>query len=137
MSGYITRTGNLAKTPELRAGEKGSYTYARIIVTDRVRDGKGGYIDGETTGYDVAVSGSQAENLVATAEASGNIRITVSGRYEVVRDEYEGNVRVKHRIYADEVSVSLRGQTATVKSTSGTTPEVDPNAGEYGDDTPF
>ncbi len=27
---YITRTGNLAGTPELREGERGPYTYARV-----------------------------------------------------------------------------------------------------------
>ena len=30
---YITRTGNLAATPTLREGERGAYTYARVIVT--------------------------------------------------------------------------------------------------------
>ena len=38
---YITRTGNLAATPTLREGERGAYTYARVIVTDRIRQEAG------------------------------------------------------------------------------------------------
>ncbi|MES6917829.1 hypothetical protein U6Q14_12005 [Cutibacterium acnes] len=29
---YITRTGNLAGAPELREGERGPYTYARVTA---------------------------------------------------------------------------------------------------------
>lgn len=49
---YITRTGNLAATPELKEGEKGPYTYARVIVTDSTRQADGTYTDDATTGYD-------------------------------------------------------------------------------------
>lgn len=38
---YITRTGNLAGAPELREGERGPYTYARVIVSDRIRQEDG------------------------------------------------------------------------------------------------
>ena len=34
---YITRTGNLAATPTLREGDNGPYTYARVLVSDRIR----------------------------------------------------------------------------------------------------
>ena len=43
---YITRTGNLAGAPELREGERGPYTYARVIVYDRIRQEDGSYTDG-------------------------------------------------------------------------------------------
>lgn len=43
---YITRTGNLAGAPELRDGERGPYTYARVIVSDRIRQEDGSYTDG-------------------------------------------------------------------------------------------
>jgi len=62
---YITRTGNLAATPVLRENDKGKpYTYARVLVTDRIRKDDGNYEDGGTIGYDVAVQGNQAVNLV-------------------------------------------------------------------------
>lgn len=66
---YITRTGNLAEAPTLREGENGPYCYARVLVSDRIRQESGDYIDGPTVAYDVAVSGSQATNLVDTAPA--------------------------------------------------------------------
>ncbi len=85
---YITRTGNLAATPELRQGERGAYTYARVLVSDRIRQDDDTYTDGPTVAYDVAVSGSQATALVEAAERSGNIRVTFAGRYRVT--EYKG-----------------------------------------------
>ncbi|UEJ84622.1 single-stranded DNA-binding protein (plasmid) [Brachybacterium halotolerans subsp. kimchii] len=107
---YIVRTGNLARTPELQQGERGSYTYARVLVTDSIKKGDE-YVDGATTPYDVAVSGRDAERLVASAERNGNIRIMFAGRYYV--SEYtakDGTTRLQHNVNADEIGVSLRGQ---------------------------
>ena len=73
---YITRTGNLAATPTLREGDNGPYTYARVLVSDRIRQEDNSYTDGPTVAYDVAVSGNQAVNLVEVAEQSGNVRVT-------------------------------------------------------------
>jgi single-strand DNA-binding protein len=112
---YITRTGNLADTPTLREGENGPYTYARVLVSDRLRQEDGSYTDGPTIGYDVAVSGNQAVNLVEAAERSGNIRVTFSGRYRVTEYKGEQGTRVQHEVRADEVGVSLRGQSVSVE----------------------
>ena len=128
---YITRTGNLAEAPKLREGERGPYTYARVLVTDRIRQEDGSYIDGATIGYDVSVSGSEAVNLVAAAEASGNIRVTFSGRYRVTEYKGENGTRIQHQVRADEVGVSLRGQSVRVEKSTDS-----PDAG-YGDETPF
>lgn len=125
---YITRTGNLAETPTIRQGERGPYTYARVLVTDRIRQDDGSYVDGATIGYDVAVSGSEAVNLVAAAEASGNIRVTFSGRYRVSEYKGESGTRVQHQVRADAVGVSLRGQGVRVERAT-----VDENSA----DTPF
>lgn len=125
---YITRTGNLAATPELRQGENGPYTYARVLVTDRIRQSDGSYEDGGTIGYDVAVSGSQAVQLVEAAEASGNIRITFAGRYRVSEYKGENGTRIQHEVNADEVAVSLRGQRVRVEKAA---------PADQGDDTPF
>lgn len=85
---YIIRTGNLAGTPELREGERGPYTYARVMVSDRIRPDDGSYTDGPSIAYDVLVNGNQAVNLVDAAEARGNIRVTFAGRYRVT--EWQG-----------------------------------------------
>ena len=112
---YITRTGNLAATPTLREGDNGPYTYARVLVSDRIRQEDGSYVDGPAVFYDVAVGGSQATNLVEAAERSGNIRITFSGRYRVTEYKGEQGTRIQHEVRADEVSVSLRGHRVTVE----------------------
>lgn len=112
---YITRTGNLTEAPTLRTGESGPYTYARVAVSDRIRQEDGSYVDGPAVFYDVAVGGSQATNLVEAAERSGNIRITFSGRYRVTEFRGEQGTRIQHEVRADEVSVSLRGQSVAVE----------------------
>ena len=112
---YITRTGNLTEAPTLRTGDSGPYTYARVAVSDRIRQEDGSYVDGPAVFYDVAVGGSQATNLVEAAERSGNIRITFSGRYRVTEYKGEQGTRIQHEVRADEVSVSLRGQSVAVE----------------------
>ena len=112
---YISRVGNLTETPTLRQGDNGPYAYARVAVSDRIRQEDGSYVDGPAVFYDVAVSGSQATNLVETAERSGNIRIAFSGRYRVTEYRGEQGTHIQHEVRADEVSVSLRGQSVSVE----------------------
>lgn len=125
---HITRTGNLAATPTLREGENGPYTYARVLVSDRIRQQDGSYTDGPTVAYDVAVSGNQAQNLVEAAQESGNIRVTFSGRYRVTEYKGDQGSRLQHEVRADEIAVSLRGQSVRVAGKP---------AADQGDDTPF
>ena len=112
---YIVRTGNLAGVPTLRHGDRGAYTYARVIVSDRIKDGDN-YVDGPSTAYDVAINGQPAESLVATATENGNIRVTFSGDYQVSQyTPEEGEPRIVHNVRADEIAVSLRGQAVSVE----------------------
>ncbi|MBF4563355.1 single-stranded DNA-binding protein [Microbacterium sp. VKM Ac-2870] len=131
MSSYIVRTGNLAATPELRHGENGPYTFARILVSDGIRQEDGTYLDGPTIAYDVAVSGDKAVKLVDAATESGNIRIMFAGRYRITQYQSENGPRLQHRVNADEIAVSLTGQTIRVIKTTT------PDPADYGDDTPF
>ena len=114
---YITRTGNLVEAPTLRRNDKDTpCTYARVAVSDRLRDkDTGEWYDGPTIFYSVNVTGQQAEQLVEAAETSGNIRVTFSGDYRVTSYKPEGGEeRVQHEVRADEVGVSLRNQRVTV-----------------------
>lgn len=112
---YITRTGNLTGIPELRDGKNGKYCYARVAVSDRIKDGDD-WVDGPTIYYNVAVSGDQAVRLHEAAKNSGNIRVLFSGKYTVTeyRANEGGEARINHEVKADEVGVSLRGQAVTV-----------------------
>lgn len=112
---YISRTGNLVATPELYrdATTQRAYCYARVAVSDRVRVDDGEWIDGPTLFYNVAVNGSEAENLVAAAKAGGNIRVIFAGRYRVTEHETPQGTRWNHEVRDAEIGVSLRGQTVT------------------------
>lgn len=111
---FIVRTGNLAKAPTLREGDNGPYTYARVLVSDSVRQEDGTYLDGPVIGYDVSVNGQQAVELVNAAETSGNIRVMFAGTYRVTEYESEGSTYTKHEVRSAEVAVSLRGQAVSV-----------------------
>jgi len=115
---FIVRTGNLAKTPTLREGDHGPYTYARVLVSDSVRQEDGTYADGPVIGYDVSISGQQAVELVKAAEVSGNIRVMFAGAYRVTEYEAEGTTYIKHEVRGAEVAVSLRGQAVTVSNSN-------------------
>lgn len=106
---HISATGNLAWTPELREGSNGPYCYASVIVNDRYRDAAGNFHDGEPTRYDLTVVGNQAQNLVRTAQASGNIRVQFSG--DLTRQRWTEGERsgINNRVRVDELGVSLRG----------------------------
>ncbi len=108
---YIARTGWLAATPELRDGEHGPYCFARVLVTDRIKEGDA-WRDGAVTAYDLTVSGNQAVRLVSTAEACGNTEITFTG--SLVTDVWgDNNDKLANKVRADTVAVALRTQTVT------------------------
>ena len=125
MSNYITVTGNLARAIDIRTDENGKpYTFARIIVSDRIYDKKNDtWTDGPAIGYDFALFGNEALALAHAAQ-HGSIRLTVTGRYQV--SEWEGNdgtKRIKHEIKNAEAAVSLTFQTVTVtRGTPDTAP---------------
>lgn len=124
---YIVRTGDLAETPKLRNGERGVYAYARVIVNDSVRLEDGSYVDGPAVPYEVAVNGSQAENLVDVAERCGNVRVTFSDSYRVTEFQNDRGTRIHYEVRADDIAVSLRGQKVTVeRADTGDGPRTDP-----------
>ncbi|WP_201518822.1 single-stranded DNA-binding protein [Gulosibacter hominis] len=116
----ITRTGNLARTPELRYDKDGKpYAFARVLVTDRIREGEE-FIDGGTIAYDVAVNGVEAEQLVDAAERCGNIRVWFTGPYRVREwTNDHGETRLVHEVRNANIAVSLRGQRVTVERATG------------------
>lgn len=113
---YIVRAGNLASTPELRTAENGTtYCYADVIVNDRERTEDGSYRDLGTIRYSLTVFRSAAEQLVETAQTSGNVRVLFSGSYRVREyDRRDGGTGISHDVMVDEIGVSLTGQRVTV-----------------------
>lgn len=116
---YIVRVGNLAATPELRTADSGAvFCYADVIVNDRERLDDGSYRDLGTVRYSLTVFRSAAEQLVATAETSGNVRVMFAGRYRVSQyDRRDGGKGISHDVVVDEIGVSLTGQRVAVGRT--------------------
>ncbi|WDD25431.1 single-stranded DNA-binding protein [Clavibacter michiganensis subsp. michiganensis] len=126
---HISRTGNLAGTPDLRQGPKGPYTYAAVIVNDRFQDDNGTWVKGPPIRYELAVSGTQAVALVATAKACGNIRVTFSGAYTVREFQGDKGTILQHKVFVDEIGASFFGQDVTVARRTAST-STTPTAGE-------
>lgn len=105
---YVVRHGNLRKTPQLRQDERGDYTRAELIVSDSFLDRGGVRKSGPAVFYTVIVRGAAARNLVAAAEAGGNIPVlfagSVSAREWVGKD---GITRETRTVWADEIGVPL------------------------------
>ncbi len=115
---YIVRTGNLASTPEMRTSENGRPTYLpRHRHRQRPRAGPrtGSYRDQGAIVYSLTVFGSAAEQLVETAQASGNVRVLFAGSYRVrEHDRHAGGTGISHNVMVDEIGVSLPGQRVVV-----------------------
>ncbi len=61
--------------------------------------------------YSLTVFGSVAEQLVETAQASGNVRVLFAGSYRVRGyDRHVGGTGISHNVMVDEIDVSLTGQ---------------------------
>jgi single-strand DNA-binding protein len=73
MPQVITAVGNLVKDPEVKTFEKGALTKLRIACTDRMSDGNGGWKDGDTNFYDVAVWKSLGEYAASTLKKGDKV----------------------------------------------------------------
>lgn len=80
---FIVRTENLASAPELRESEKGPYGYATLMVSDRIRQKDGTYLDGPATAYNVAAPGDRARHPVACAQRDGNVCVSFARSFRV------------------------------------------------------
>ncbi|GAB2714167.1 single-stranded DNA-binding protein [Arthrobacter bambusae] len=105
--GRHTATGNLTADPVQRETTSGKLTTFRIADTPRIFDrAVNEWKDGETVFYDVAVKNARFGENIKNSLAKGN-RVTVAGNYEPVPFVSEGKAGLNHRIWADDVSVSL------------------------------
>jgi single-strand DNA-binding protein len=102
----VWATGGVVADPEVRVTDAGkAWARTRIACQERVRDGAGGWTDGETTYLTVVAFGRQAENLVESVR-KGDL-ISVQGRLQQREYEQDGVTRTEYSVRADEVAVSV------------------------------
>lgn len=110
-------TGTLVADPVVRpsARGEGSLTTMRMAVTPRNYNPiNQSWENGQKAYVDVAVKNQRLGNNVAGSVTEGS-RVTVYGNYEPVPFlKKDGTAEINHRIWADEVSVSLDYGTATI-----------------------
>ena len=111
-------SGNLTRDPELRYTQSGkpvaSFT---VAVNRRVRDQSDNWVDGNTLFVQCVAWEALGENVVESLRKG--VTVVVSGRVEPKEYDSNGGVKVRgFELIADDVSVSLRRQQATVKKTT-------------------
>lgn len=107
--------GNIGKhPPKMRESQKGTpYVTFSVGWSESQRDGAGQWVDGPTMWVQVKAFGKQAQNI-ADSLGSGD-RVVVAG--ELRPEEWNSNhgAETVLAMLADQVAVSLVGQTATVQ----------------------
>lgn len=112
---YVTVTGWVAKTPDLRVTKDDSqWTTLRIGSTPRRRNADGDWVDGVTQWFDVKIWGRSARN-VATSVRGGQ-PVIVSGRMFTEEWETPEGTRSTQVIHATSIGHDLtRGKADFVR----------------------
>ena len=112
---YMTVTGWVAKTPELRVTtDNTEWTTLRVGSTPRRRNAEGNWVDGVTQWFDVKVWGRFARNVVQSIQ--GGQPVIVSGRMFTEEWQTADGTRSKLVINAQSIGHDLtRGETTFVR----------------------
>lgn len=107
--GEKSLTGNLADDPHKVTTNNGrEMTVMRVLENQRVYDREEQqWVDGETTGYDVAIGNERLADNAVKGLQKGD-RVTVRGDYQVVSyTNWDGVSGLNHRLWARDVSASM------------------------------
>ena len=96
MSTTVTFAGNLAEDPELlHTRDEKPFVSCRVLVSSRVRNDAGEWVDGEPTPHNVKVYGTAAINLYDSAGRGDRIVVHGLMRTEAWTDKESGQKRTK------------------------------------------
>lgn len=139
--------GNLARDPEVRQAQNGTYVAkSAIAVNERVPDGQGGWRD-EASFFNFVLFGKQAESFGKNFQKGKSILIEGRLREDRWQDKESGQNRSKVEVVADRwyfAGSAGRGEGAgrgpAPAAAAQPAPEF-PGAGDFGggpaDDVPF
>ena len=135
----ITVTGNLTDDPQLRYTPNGvPVTTFTVATTERVKDGSGGWADGDTVFLRADCWRALAEHAAESLRKGS--RVVVTGTLRARRWETkEGESRTSWEIRADEVAASLTFATVVITKagrSNGPVPEDPWASPASGDDEP-
>lgn len=109
----FTVAGNLTNDPETVTTRSGDpMTVFNLAQNTRVRDEAGNWADGDTNFYSVGITNERLGGNVRASLRKGD-RVNVEGTLQssaFVRNN--GEAGMNHRVFADDVSPSLRWHTA-------------------------
>lgn len=111
MPQQITAVGNLVKDPEIKKFDNGSLTKIRIACTDRTPDGSGGWKDGDTNFYDVAVWKTLGEYAASTLKKGDKVIVQGKMKYREFKRN-DGSNGHAYEIDASDLGVYLTKKTA-------------------------
>ena len=111
----ITAVGNLVKDPEVKSFEKGSLTKLRIACTDRTPDGNGGWKDGDTNFYDVAVWKTLGEYAASSLKKGDKVMVQGKMKYREFKRN-DGSNGHSYEIDATDIGVYLTKKTANIST---------------------
>lgn len=126
MPQQITAVGNLVKDPEVRNFDNGSLTKLRIACTDRMSDGNGGWKDGNTNFYDVAVWKTLGEYAASTLKKGDKVIVQGKLKYREFKrnDGTNGNA---YEIDATDLGLYLTKKTANISDNTVTSSNSETN----------
>ena len=112
MPQQITAVGNLVKDPEVKKFDNGSLTKIRIACTDRTTDGNGGWKDGDTNYYDVAVWKTLGEYAASTLKKGDKVIVQGKMKYREFKRN-DGSNGHAYEIDATDLGIYLTKKTAS------------------------
>ncbi len=96
MSTTVTFAGNLAEDPELlHTRDEKPFVSCRVLVTNRIRNADGDWIDGEPTAHNVKVYGTAGINLYDSAGRGDRIMVQGLMKTETWADRDSQQKRTK------------------------------------------
>jgi len=117
MPQLITAVGNLVKDPEVKSFDNGSLTKLRIACTDRTPDGNGGWKDGDTNFYDVAVWKTLGEYAASTLKKGDKVIVQGKMKYREFKRN-DGSNGHAYEIDANDLGIYLTKKTASPANTT-------------------
>ena len=120
MSTTVTFAGNVAEDPELLHTRDGKpFVTCRVVVSRRIQNEAGEWVDDEPTGHNVKVYGHAANHFYDSVGRGDRVIVHGQLHTESWRDRETGEKRTKQVVVVDgrfgEVGVSFRFAAARIE----------------------